>query len=73
MVGRKRDIVLQDWVSYSLDINQLENVWAWMKDELYKVKDELNYELKLKNIIKISFFFNDECEKFIKKIIYMVA
>lgn len=63
----ERDIVLLDWVSYSPDMNPIENVWAWMKDELYKVKDELNSDLKLKNRIK-KLFFSDECEKLIKKL-----
>ncbi len=67
MVGRERDIVVLDWVSYSSDIKPIENVWAWIKDKLYKVKDELNFELKLKKRIK-TLFLSLECEKLIKEL-----
>ena len=32
------------WPSKSPDINIIENVWSYIKDELYQIKDELTCE-----------------------------
>jgi transposase len=62
----QEDIELMEWPGNAPDMNPIENIWAWLKDEIYKHRATLNSKDRIWNFARRR-FFSEECEILCKK------
>jgi transposase len=55
----KNGLKLIDWPSQSPDLNPIENVWAILKNEIWKIKDKIHTKDDLKKAIEYIFYTYD--------------
>jgi transposase len=55
------------WVANSPDMNIIENVWSWLKDRLYEVREKLTSKRAVQHWAE-TYFYSLECELYIKRL-----
>jgi transposase len=56
---RTKDIEFLEWPPQSPDLNPIENIWAYLKDKLYKRRDEIKKREDVWRIAHETFFADD--------------